>query len=488
LGGDHCKRDQRLGVIALYRQARQIEMRHFVAPIAPRYVGKIRHMNSSLLSIQTGHAQLQRLITLRAMAVLAQCAMLALVHYLLKMELPWLPMLVCIAVLATCNLLSWMRLRANHPVSNMELFAQLCVDVSALSVLLYYAGGSTNPFVSLYLLPLVIAAATLPQRYTWAMALVTTACYTVLMKYYQPLPSAPASDEEHDMAAMVGHDHAAMDHSMMHSMPQDDAFNMHVIGMWLGFVISAAVVAYFVVQMASAVRKRDEKLAKVREETLRNERIVALGMQAAGAAHEMGTPLSTLSVVIGELQRETDALPEWRESLILLDGQVRACKRILDKLLANAQDAAPATPQSLEQFFLATLDEWQLLRPAVHYSYLASGPQPAPQLRIDLSLRAALLNLLNNAADVSPEKIDIQVRWDANEFTLEIQDHGRGLTPEAAANAGSAFFTTKEEGRGLGLFLANATIEQLGGKVRLFNREGGGATTEVVLPLKGKQL
>lgn len=440
-------------------------------------------MNSSLLATQTGHAQLQRLIALRAIAVFAQCATLALVHYFLEMELLWLPMLMCIAVLATLNLLSWLRLRSDYPVSNIELFAQLCLDVSALSVLLYYAGGSTNPFVSLYLLPLVIAAATLPQRYTWAMALITTACYTVLMRYYQALPSAHAAGEEHDMAAMVGHDHTMM----QHAMPQDDAFNMHVIGMWLGFVISAAVVAYFVVKMASAVRERDEKLARAREETLRNERIVALGMQAASAAHEMGTPLSTLAVVIGELQHETDALPEWRESLTLLDGQVRNCKRILDKLLANAQDAAPASPQSLEQFMVETLNEWQLLRPTIQHHYHSSGTQPAPQLRIDPSLRAALLNLLNNAADASPDKIDIHVRWNDEYFTLEIQDHGQGLTPEAAANAGSAFFTTKKEGRGLGLFLANATIEQLGGKVRLLNREGGGATTEVRLPLKEKK-
>ncbi len=457
-------------------------LRHFVAPPGECDIGKIVTMTPSLFSAQTGHSQLQRLITLRAMAVFAQCATLALVRYFLEMQLSWLPMLVTIALLATLNLLSWLRLRAERPVGNMELFAQLCIDVLALSALLYYAGGSTNPFVSLYLLPLVIAAATLPQRYTWAMALFTTACYTVLMKYYLPLPSLSATGAGGEMADMAGHDHM----QMQHAMPQDDAFNMHVIGMWLGFVISALVVAYFVVQMANAVRKRDEKLSRIREETLRNERIVALGMQAASAAHEMGTPLSTLSVVIGELQHETQALPEWRENLAILDGQVRNCKRILDKLLANAQDDRPQIPQSLEAFVVDTLDEWQLLRPEVQHHYTSSGTQPAPQLRIDPALRAALLNLLNNAADVSPQEIDIHVRWDEQTFTFEIHDHGHGLTPEAVENAGSAFFTTKEEGRGLGLFLANATIEQLGGKVRLFNREGGGATTEVVLPLKGK--
>ncbi len=436
-----------------------------------------------MLATQTGHAQLRRLVLLRVIAILAQGATLLLVHSFLEMQLPWLPLLSCIAALALFNLFSWLRLRANNPVTNIELFMQLCADVLALSVLLYYAGGSTNPFVSLYLLPLVIAAAILPQRHTWAMAALTTASYTALMKYFVPLPELHAASAENDMAMiMPGHDHDHMQ-MMQHAMPQDDAFNMHVFGMWMGFVISAVVVAYFVEKMANAVRKRDEKLARIREQTLRNERIVALGLQAAGAAHEMGTPLATLAVVIGELKREADALPEWRENLDLLDGQVRNCRRILDKLLANAQDTVQHVPQALEQFIAATLDEWQLLRPTVHYRYHVMGEQPSPQMKIDHALRAALLNLLNNAADVSPQEIDIYVRWDKQNFTFEIQDHGGGLTPEAADNAGSAFFTTKEQGRGLGLFLANATVEQMGGKVRLFNREGGGATTEVVIPL-----
>ena len=427
-------------------------------------------------AIQTGHSHLRRLVMLRTIAVAAQCATLALAYRFLAMELPWLPMLAAIAALAGLNLVTWLRLRRDSPVSNAELFTQLCADVLALSVLLYYGGGSTNPFISLFLLPLVIAAATLPHGYTWAMTGITTGCYTLLMKFYVPLPMAHGQ-----MADMQGMDMAETD--MAHAMPPDDAFNMHVIGMWLGFVISAVVISYFVVKMAHAVRERDAALAKVREETLRNERIVALGIQAAGAAHEMGTPLSTLAVVIGELKRDQAVLPEHRDNLAILESQVQACKRILGKLLANAQDTETKTAQPLEQFLAATLDEWQLLRPTVHCHYQASGAQPAPQMSIDPALRAALLNLLNNAADASPQEIDIEAHWDTDNFTLKIHDHGKGLTPEAAARAGSAFFTTKEEGKGLGLLLANATVERMGGKVRLFNREGGGATTEVILPL-----
>jgi two-component system sensor histidine kinase RegB len=424
------------------------------------------HSNQTATAAQTGHSHLRRLVLLRAIAVLAQCAVLALAYRFLGLELHWLPMLATIAALAALNLFTWWRLRADRPVSDPELFAQLCADVLALSVLLYYGGGSTNPFISLFLLPLVIAAATLPHSYTWAMTALTTGCYTLLMKFYVPLPMAGGGE----MSGMGG-------------MPPDDAFNMHVIGMWLGFVISAAVVAYFVVRMANAVKERDAMLTRIREETLRDERIVALGTQAAGAAHELGTPLSTLAVIIGELKRDEAVLPASRDNLAILDEQVQNCKRILGKLLANAQDADGHAPQPLGQLLDETLGEWQLLRPAVRCHYRATGARP--QSNADPALRAALLNLLNNAADASPDKIDIEAHWDADHFTLLIHDHGQGLTPEAITRAGSAFFTTKQEGRGLGLFLANATVERMGGKVRLFNRAGGGATTEVVLPLRG---
>ena len=271
---------------------------------------------------------------------------------------------------------------------------------------------------------------------------------------------------------------------MAASMPTDSAFNLHVIGMWMGFVISAAVISFFVVRMAHAVRQRDETLAKIREETLRNERIVALGIQAAGAAHELGTPLSTLAVVIGELKRDQAVLPEWRDNLAILESQVQACKRILGKLLAQAQDSETEALQSVEQFLAGTLDEWQLLRPTVQCEYQANGAQPAPKLNLIPAMRAALLNLLNNAADASPEKINIEVNWNDDNVILKIHDHGEGLTADASARAGSAFFTTKKEGKGLGLLLANATVERMGGTVRLFNREKGGATTEVILPLR----
>ena len=415
-------------------------------------------MNILTLSSHTGLSHLRRLVVLRSMAVAAQLLTLVVVDEVLELELSFQPMLLAIAALAVINLFSGLRLLNGKPVSNSELFAQLCVDVVELSVLLYYGGGSTNPFVSLYLLPLVIAATTLPGRYTWGMAALTAACYSVLMIYYIPLPT---------------HNHHGV----------DNAFNEHVVGMWFGFVFSTVVVAYFVVKMAQAVRNRDEMLARVREEILRNERIVALGTQAAGAAHELGTPLSTMAVVIGELQLDAGAQPGWRDALGILNEQVRGCKRILDKMLANAQVSGSAALQPADRLMTELLDEWQLLHPASQYQYHCDGAQPVPLISVDATLRPALMNLLNNAADAAPQSIEIYTHWDAANFMLEIHDHGKGLSEEAELKAGSAFFTTKTEGHGLGLFLANATIERMGGSVRLFNRQQGGATTEIILPI-----
>jgi len=419
-----------------------------------------KRMGNTILSSLPGHNQLRRLVALRGMAVAAQLLTLAAVWKILELELDWQPMLLAIAGLVLVNSFTLLRLRSSKPISNLELFGQLCMDVLALSVLLYYSGGSTNPFVSLYLLPLVIAATTLPGRYTWGMAALTSACYSVLMFYYIPLPH----NHQHD---------------------SDSAFNAHVVGMWLGFVFSTVVVAYFVVKMAQAVRSRDETLARVREEILRNERIVALGTQAAGAAHELGTPLSTMAVVIGELQHDADAQPGWCDALGILNEQVHGCKRILDKILADAQISGATSLQPADRLMAEVLDEWQLLRPTAPYQYHSDGAQPAPLVSVDGTLRAALMNLLNNAADAAPapQAIEICSRWDAGNFTLEIHDRGRGLSEEAELKAGSAFFTTKAEGHGLGLLLANATLERMGGSVRLFNREQGGATTEIILPI-----
>lgn len=388
----------------------------------------------------------------------------------LGIPLPLVPMAAIIGCLVLVNMLTWLRLKQHWPVTDAELFAQLLIDVSALALLLYFSGGSTNPFVSLFLLPLTITAVALPWAYAWAMTAVTALCYSLLLFYYDPLPGASAV-----------HDHMHAGHN--------DTFGLHVLGMWFNFILSAVLISFFAVRIAASLRERDHLLAIAREETLRNERIIALGTLAAGAAHELGTPLSTMAVIAHELQQEHANDPELSGNLAVLRDQVHNCKRILSELLASAGQsrAESSKRQPVDAFLAELMDRWQLMRPGIAAKTEWQGARPAPEILAEQTLSQAIMNLLNNAADASPQDIQVLGKWDEQALSIEIRDRGPGLTPEAAHNAGKPFFTTKAPGQGIGigLFLANTTIERFGGAVRLFNREGGGATIQVMLPLQG---
>lgn len=404
---------------------------------------------------------LQRLFQLRNIAIVAQCLTFAIVYRTIDIVIPWAHMISVVAALALLNLLTWIRLRRKWPVSHLEFFLQLLIDVLALSSLLYFSGGSTNPFISLYLLPLTIAAATLPWWYTWVMAIITIACYTLLLFNYVPLP----------------HDHNK------HLIE----FALHVSGMWLAFVLSTVIIAWFVVKMSASIRERDQDLAKAREHALRNEQIIALGTLAAGAAHELGTPLSTMAVVTGELQQEYIHDSEFQNNIRILRDQIAHCKQTLTQLLAKAGQtrAEHGSELPIDEFLRQILDKWKLIRPSVKFTYQSTGTQPTPRIMDNQLLSQSILNLLNNAADASSKCIEIKSNWDSLVLHLEIIDDGQGLSAEALQRAGEVFFSSKATGQGfgIGLFLANANIERFGGSVRLFNLENGGACTQVVLPL-----
>lgn len=400
---------------------------------------------------------LLRLCHLRYAAVIGEALAVVLAKRMFDLALPVSGLLWLLGVVALLNTATLWRLQQIWTVSEPELFAHLVFEVAVLTVLLYLTGGSTNPFVMLYLVPLALTAASLPQRYTWSMALLATLCYGVLMFYYVPL-------------SMEMHQH-------------DRVFSLHIAGMWFGFVLSSILIAWFGVRMAQAVRNRDAQLARLRENELRQERVVALGALAAGAAHELGTPLATLSILSGELEAET---PLPAGTLRVLREQLARCKQILNSLAASAGAvrAQGGGQLGLDEFIKNIVAAWQSSRNAVnlvkcHYH----GTQPAPQVISEQTLAQAITNLLNNAADASAHHVEIECQWTQNELQLEIADRGTGLSPELAQQAGETFVTTKSSGLGLGLFLTFATLERLGGEINLFNREGGGAVCRLCLPL-----
>ena len=261
---------------------------------------------------------------------------------------------------------------------------------------------------------------------------------------------------------------------------------LHLVGMWLIYALSACLITGLVASMADRIRAHRAEIAASREYQLRNERILTVATMAAGAAHDLGTPLSTMSVVLGEMADEDQSSPQLKEDIALLRSQIDLCKNRLAQLVANSQNQQPCI-QSAKECAVQVMDEWQLLRPDIDLKFNCPDLFPY-KIQADFSLKAALINLLNNAADASPHFVELKLTYETNTVVFQIRDQGTGFLPSIMEQPGVASISTKQEGLGLGLQLSAATIEKLNGTVRLYNAHKGdstepsGAITEVRLP------
>ena len=407
-------------------------------------------------------ANLHRLNRLRLTVLVAEAVVAALAIYRWHLPLPLVPLLALFAMVALLAAATAVRMRWQAVVSDVELFAHLTLEVCALTALLYLSGGVANPFAPFYLLPLTLTAVSLPGGYTWAMVALTMGCYALLSWFHLPLPAVHAGHVE-------------------------GAVGLHELGMWSGFVFSALLIAGFGVQMGRSVRERDQMIALLREQQMQQDHVLALGTLAAGAAHELGSPLSTLAVVLKDVA-PGEAIE--RERLELLRAQVARCKQILGSLAASAGGwrAESGGASELAHWLQDLFERWRTGRPGVQLEVSLDGRRPAPRIVIEQTLEHAVLNILNNAADASAHDVAVTARWDAGELLLEVCDRGSGLAPGIEELLGSTTVSTKQEGMGLGLFLSFHTLRRFGGEVRLFEREGGGTRCRVRLPLAVLQI
>ncbi|HUL41242.1 MAG TPA: ATP-binding protein [Burkholderiales bacterium] len=403
---------------------------------------------------------LRQLALFRSIAITGQVITVAFVHDGLDIPLPLFPLAGAIGFLALFNLATWLRLRDLRSVSDREFFLQLLVDVAVLTVLLYFTGGGTNPFANMYILPLTIAAAALPWAYTWTVAAISGACYLSLMFFNVPL---------------------------LYANGEPLPYTLLVAGMAINFVITAGIIAYFVVKITGTLRKHENLLARAREAELNNQRIVQLGAFAAGAAHELSTPLATMAVVVKELQGRWHKRTALLNELHVMSDQIELCKGTLSNLLAAAGHARldGGGKLALDEFLKTVVGKCRTMRPGVNVACRWHGALPAPEIVADQSLRQAIMNLLNNAVDASPEQVEMEGKWNEQELCIWIRDRGHGIPPEAADKIGKVFFTTKPPGKGsgMGLVLSNVIIRRFGGSVKIFNQPERGACTEVRLPL-----
>ena len=348
--------------------------------------------------------------------------------------------------------------RQSQPVITAEtLAAQLTVDLMALALLCYFTGGVTNPFVSLFLLPLAIAAAVLPMGYTFGLLMLTIFLYASLMADYVALPIIPERWNSY--------------------------FLLHNVALWLNFAISGSLITGFIAYLAHQLSLTQTQLKQQQQNQAQQEQILALGTLAAGTAHELGTPLSTIAILAHDLQSQVSA--ELREDMDLLCQQVNQCKHILKTMVKKVESAQNQELSliSAQQLKINVLEKFQLLRPliVVKASNTLDGEV---YLASDETLEQAILNLLNNAADASPDDVEISIYSQDHKIILDIADRGVGLPPEMLNELGQHSLSTKgEQGMGIGLLLANATLARLGGEISFVARHGGGVVARVILPM-----
>lgn len=403
------------------------------------------------------------LLGLRVLALAGQAVTIAIAWRWLHIALPLHALTAALVALAAIALLSGLRLRAALPVTQLELTVQLLLDMAELSTVLYLSGGTTNPFASLLLIPVALAAAALARRYVAIVMLTALGCYGWLMAHSLPLG--------------------------LHRGGLMGAFDLHMIGMHVTFLLCTVLLAGALTAMAAEIRRRGQSMSELREAALRREHLSAMGMLAAGAAHGLSTPLFSMAMLVSELREARAIDAQFRADLSLLERQIELCKDRLSTLLSAARDdSRPGTRRTLARRLLQqVLDNWSLVRPGVRLEVDWSTLDPLAELEVDEGFSQALTSLLDNAADASAlrgsERVRVTFSPSSRALQISIDDDGAGLDAKARQRAGKAAFSTKPRGFGLGLVLSHANLGRLHGNVTLSNRPEGGTRTTITLPI-----
>jgi len=403
---------------------------------------------------------LMLLVQLRWLAVAGQLVTILVARFALDLPLPLQEMLALLALLALFNVASWLRTRASLAVTDNELLAVLLVDVAVLSAQLYFSGGITNPFIFLFLLQVVLGAVLLRRQHAWVLVFATSLAFAALSAWHRPLGLL----------------------SLDATLPLD-----FLVGLLACFVLNAGLLVVFISRISRNLRSRDAALASLRQRAAEQEHIVRMGLLASGAAHELGTPLATLSVILGDWSRMAPFVqePELREEIEEMQRQIGRCKVIVSGILASAGEARAVAPveTTLHAFLDEVVAEWQRSRAVPGLAYVREGLD-VPIIS-DLALQQMVSNILDNALEAAPHTPpEFRAAWDDETLTLRVRDRGPGFPAAMLERIGTPYQSSKgTPGRGLGLFLAVNVVRTLGGRLRAHNLPRGGAEVEIILPL-----
>ncbi len=409
---------------------------------------------------------LLKLIKLRYLFILLQFLAILLAEFLFEYKLPYLVLKAIVAVELALNMGLYWYYRSNRNIHDFEYFVQILLDVSFLTLLLFFSGGATNPFVSLLLLPVAIAAVTLKRGLLIAVTLLAFAAYTLLLL---------------SISAMEMH------HVDIHQ---------HFVGMWVNFALSAMVVVLIVASLVQAMHKQDRYVSRLREEQLRQEQLVALGTISAQFVHHLATPLGTASLLAEELAEQLegtnqkhvpgshgDKANDDSGSLMHLRSQLALCSKRLQDFRAMAEEVKQNQQQqmSLLSLFDELKEEIQLNFPDMQVQYELPDPDRY-SIQADTTLLPAILNLVQNAVQASrkhlQERISLSGLIKNNQLLLSIRDYGSGISEDNLLQLGSRLVES-DKGLGMGVLLSHATLERFAAELKLYNHSEGGAVAEV---------
>jgi len=404
------------------------------------------------------------IVKLRYGLLSGQALLPLLVYFVFGVELPIAWLGIPLALMAVSNILST---RISETIGvQRTLGSLLALDIMCLTALLALSGGPANPFSVLYLVQITLSAIVLSKQWTWALGVLSIAGFGFLFPVHVRV------------SIFEGHHSSA-------------GFSVHLIGMWIAFVAGAFLITIFIGKVSEALRRREQEALILQKQLARHERLSAIGTLAAGAAHELGTPLATIAIAARELENRSSELlrdSEIIEEACLIRMEVQRCHGILQQMSARAGELTGEFPtrvnviQLMEElrghFSTSERDRLQIL---------AADSQLEVKLPAD-ALRQVLTGLIANAADSSGDGQPISIASEIvdRKVRFTISDSGSGMSPETMNRLGEPFFTTKDPGKGLGLgiFLARVFTERLGGNLVYDSDPGRGTKAILELPLE----
>lgn len=399
------------------------------------------------------------LIQLRWLAVAGQVGTILLVHFVMGIPLPIGLVLIAPAALVGVNLITAPITARRSGMPDRALLFALLADVAALTWLLYLTGGAANPFVALYLLQVVLGAVLLAPAYAWGLIAVTSLCFVGLGLSNRPLALPPARE--------------------------DALLSLYLQGSLICFVLMAVLLVLFVTRISQNLRARDASMAALRQQAAEHDHIVRMGLLASGAAHELGTPLASLSVILSDWKRmpavSNDA--DLAQDVKTMQAEVERCKAIVTGILMSAGAARGQAPErtTVRAFLADVIASWTSDAVSVE---IRDRLQQNPAIIADPALRQVLGVLFDNAVEAGATRIVVVLSQTGETLEIGVRDDGPGFAPAILERLGTPYSSTKTRpGAGLGLFLLMNVIRSLGGTVEASNPAAGGGEVRLMLPL-----